>query len=168
MVTFAVSLVVALSAAVEGFFRFGDRWRHYRSLVEELKSEGWSFHELSGPYRADGATHESAIPHLRGPGQRPARARDPDLHRRDRGAGADRCRRPPRLAARRTAEGSRTEEGSTDSTQDGIADSPDEDRRTPPDEVADSRTRGLADRGPRLPRTGQRLDGQAGQRLEPG
>jgi len=60
--TFAVSLVVAVSAAVEGFFRFGERWRHYRSLVEELKSEGWNFHELSGPYRADGATHKTAFP----------------------------------------------------------------------------------------------------------
>lgn len=60
--TFAVSLVVAVSAAVEGFFRFGERWRHYRSLVEELKSEGWDFHELSGPYRSDGATHETAFP----------------------------------------------------------------------------------------------------------
>jgi hypothetical protein len=55
--TFAVSLVVAVSAAVEGFFRFGERWRHYRSLVEELKSEGWNFYELSGPYRAGGASH---------------------------------------------------------------------------------------------------------------
>ena len=61
-ITFVVSLVVALSAAVEGFFRFGDRWRHYRSLVEELKTEGWSYHELNGPYAADGATHESAFP----------------------------------------------------------------------------------------------------------
>jgi hypothetical protein len=60
--TFAVSLVVAVSAAVEGFFRFGDRWRHYRGLVEELKSEGWGFHELSGPYRTEGATHETAFP----------------------------------------------------------------------------------------------------------
>jgi Protein of unknown function (DUF4231) len=60
--TFAVSLVVAISAAVEGFFRFGERWRHYRSLVEELKSEGWNLYELSGPYRADGATHATAFP----------------------------------------------------------------------------------------------------------
>jgi hypothetical protein len=60
--TFAVSLVVAVSAAVEGFFRFGERWRHYRSLVEELKSEGWELHELSGPYRAEGATHKTAFP----------------------------------------------------------------------------------------------------------
>ena len=60
--TFAVSLVVALSAAVEGFFRFGDRWRHYRSLVEELKSEGWGFYELSGSYRGEGAKHKTAFP----------------------------------------------------------------------------------------------------------
>lgn len=60
--TFVVSLVVALSAAAEGFFRFGDRWRHYRSLVEELKSEGWAFHELTGPYATDGATHATAFP----------------------------------------------------------------------------------------------------------
>jgi hypothetical protein len=60
--TFVVSLVVALSAAVEGFFRFGDRWRHYRSLVEELKSEGWLFYELSGPYRAEDAKHKTAFP----------------------------------------------------------------------------------------------------------
>src|SRR4051794_338680 len=60
--TFAVSLVVAVSAAVEGFFRFGERWRHYRSLVEELKSEGWNLYELSGPYHAVGATHATAFP----------------------------------------------------------------------------------------------------------
>ena len=60
--TFAVSLVVALSAAVEGFFRFGDRWRHYRSLVEELKAEGWAYHELTDPYAGDGATHATAFP----------------------------------------------------------------------------------------------------------
>ena len=60
--TFGVSLVVAVSAAVEGFLRFGERWRHYRSLVEELTAEGWNFYELSGPYRARGASHASAFP----------------------------------------------------------------------------------------------------------
>jgi Protein of unknown function (DUF4231) len=59
---FSVSLVVAVSAAVEGFLRFGERWRHYRSLVEELKAEGWDFYELSGPYRTHGASHASAFP----------------------------------------------------------------------------------------------------------
>jgi len=59
---FGISLVVAVSAAIETFFRFGERWRHYRRLVEELKTEGWALHELSGPYRADGATQETAFP----------------------------------------------------------------------------------------------------------
>jgi hypothetical protein len=58
--TFAVSLVVAVSVAIEGFLRFGDRWRHYRSLAEEMKSEGWDFYELSGLYRAE--DHETAFP----------------------------------------------------------------------------------------------------------
>ena len=30
-VTFAISLVVGLSAALGGFVRLGERWRHYRS-----------------------------------------------------------------------------------------------------------------------------------------
>ena len=81
--TFAVSLVVAVSAAVEGFFRFGDRWRHYRSLVEELKSEGWDFHELSGPTgrRRD---PQDCVSRLRRPGERRAQARDAGVHRGDR------------------------------------------------------------------------------------
>ncbi len=48
--TFIVSLIVALSAAVEEFYRYGERWRHYRSMVESLKSEGWQFLQLSGAY----------------------------------------------------------------------------------------------------------------------
>jgi len=58
--TFIVSLVVALSAAVEEFFRYGERWRHYRQMTESLKSEGWQFLQLSGPY-AD-QTHVQAYP----------------------------------------------------------------------------------------------------------
>lgn len=50
-VTFAISLIVAVSSAVEGFFRFGDRWRHYRETAELQKIEGWQFFQLSGPYR---------------------------------------------------------------------------------------------------------------------
>ena len=50
MLTFVVSLVVALSAAVEEFFRYGERWRHYRRMTESLKSEGWQFLQLSGSY----------------------------------------------------------------------------------------------------------------------
>jgi len=48
---FVLSLVVALSAAVEQFFNYGERWRHYRRMVETLKIEGWQYFQLSGPYR---------------------------------------------------------------------------------------------------------------------
>lgn len=58
--TFVVSLVVALSAAVEEFFHYGERWRHYRRMTESLKSEGWQFLQLSGPYA--NLTHVQAYP----------------------------------------------------------------------------------------------------------
>lgn len=58
--TFIVSLVVALSAAVEEFFRYGERWRHYRRMTESLKSEGWHFLQLSGTYANH--THVQAYP----------------------------------------------------------------------------------------------------------
>lgn len=58
--TFIVSLAVALSAAVEEFFRHGDRWRHYRRMTESLKSEGWQFLQLSGAYANQ--THIQAYP----------------------------------------------------------------------------------------------------------
>jgi hypothetical protein len=60
-VTFAISLLVAASAAVEAFFHFGARWRHYRATVERLKSEGWTYAELSAHYNQEGATHRSAF-----------------------------------------------------------------------------------------------------------
>jgi hypothetical protein len=46
----AVGAVVAVAVAIEGFFRYGDRWRNYRGSCELLKSEGWSFFQLTGPY----------------------------------------------------------------------------------------------------------------------
>jgi hypothetical protein len=49
--TFVISLLVAVSVAVEEFFHYGERWRHYRSSVERLKIEGWEFFQLSGQYR---------------------------------------------------------------------------------------------------------------------
>jgi hypothetical protein len=52
--------VVALSAAVEEFFHYGERWRHYRRTVERLKSEGWQFFQLSGAYVNQ--THVQAYP----------------------------------------------------------------------------------------------------------
>jgi hypothetical protein len=59
--TFAISLLVAVSAAVEGFFRYGERWRHYRRTAELLKTEGWQFLQLTGHYRRH-AAHALAYP----------------------------------------------------------------------------------------------------------
>jgi uncharacterized protein DUF4231 len=61
-ITFAISLMVALSAAVEEFFHYGERWRHYRRTVEELKSAGWEFFQLSGRYRRYRSDPTSAYP----------------------------------------------------------------------------------------------------------
>jgi hypothetical protein len=58
--TFAVSLAVALAVAIEGFFHYGDRWRHYRRTVELLKSHGWQLFELAGAYATFG-THREAF-----------------------------------------------------------------------------------------------------------
>jgi Protein of unknown function (DUF4231) len=60
--TFGVSLLVACCAGIDEFFRFGERWRHYRRVAEQLKSEGWSFFQLSGPYRRFNPHHTKAYP----------------------------------------------------------------------------------------------------------
>jgi hypothetical protein len=52
MLTFLLSLLVGISVAIEGFFRYGERWRHYRRTVECLKIEGWHFFQLAGTYQA--------------------------------------------------------------------------------------------------------------------
>lgn len=58
--TFVLSQVVAISAATEQFFNYGERWRHYRRSVESLKTNGWQFFELSGPYQTY-TTHQEAF-----------------------------------------------------------------------------------------------------------
>lgn len=50
--TAGISAVVAGSTAIEQFFNYGERWRNYRRSAEELKSQGWKFFELGGPYKA--------------------------------------------------------------------------------------------------------------------
>ncbi len=50
-ITFVISLLVAISVAVEEFFHYGERWRHYRNTAERLKIEGWEFFQLSGSYK---------------------------------------------------------------------------------------------------------------------
>jgi hypothetical protein len=59
-ITFSVSLVVAIAAALDGFFGFGERWRSFRRTAELLKADGWQYFELSGPYVA--ADHTAAFP----------------------------------------------------------------------------------------------------------
>ncbi|MEG4534344.1 DUF4231 domain-containing protein [Microcoleus sp. D2_18a_D3] len=49
-VPFFVSQVVAVSAALDEFHRYGDRWRDYRKMAEDLKAEGWQYVQLSGSY----------------------------------------------------------------------------------------------------------------------
>ena len=56
-----LGVLVAISGSMEEFFRYGERWRHYRQTVEWLKIEGWRFFQLSNPYRKD-KSHAEAYP----------------------------------------------------------------------------------------------------------
>lgn len=58
--TFFLSQVVAISAAIEEFFHYGERWKHYRRTCESLKTQGWLFFQLSGPY-INYKNHEQAF-----------------------------------------------------------------------------------------------------------
>ncbi|HLO87224.1 MAG TPA: DUF4231 domain-containing protein [Nostocaceae cyanobacterium] len=58
--TFILSQVVAISAAIEEFFHYGERWRHYRRTAESLKAQAWQFFQLAGPYN-NYKTHEQAF-----------------------------------------------------------------------------------------------------------
>jgi hypothetical protein len=46
-----LGVIVAAASAVEGLFRYGERWQHYRRTAEALKAEFWRFSQLSGPYK---------------------------------------------------------------------------------------------------------------------
>jgi len=61
--TIGLSGVVAVSSAVEEFFHYGDRWRHYRHRLESLKTQGWQFSQLSGLY-SDYKSHKEAFPNF--------------------------------------------------------------------------------------------------------
>lgn len=61
IITVVLSLIVAVSAAIEEFFHFGERWRHYRRSVGQLKTEGWLFFQLGGPYESF-SSHKEAYP----------------------------------------------------------------------------------------------------------
>jgi hypothetical protein len=59
--TFGLGLLVAAAAALEEFFRYGERWRHYRRHAELLKAEGWAFLQLVGPAYTTVHTHAEAF-----------------------------------------------------------------------------------------------------------
>lgn len=48
--TVALSLLVVTCVTVEHLYGYGDRWRQAERFAERLKSEGWRFLQLSGPY----------------------------------------------------------------------------------------------------------------------
>jgi hypothetical protein len=60
VVTVALSLLVAISAGLEGLFGFGDIWREKRAAAEILKVQGWRFFQLIKPFA--GMTHRQAYP----------------------------------------------------------------------------------------------------------
>lgn len=61
LVITAVSLLVAISTAVEEFCRYGEQWQHYRQNSEALRTEGWQFVQLVGNYSDEHfPTHEAA------------------------------------------------------------------------------------------------------------
>lgn len=47
---FIISLIVAMAAAIEEFFNFGEKHRNYRKAAEAIKGEYWKFLQLTGPY----------------------------------------------------------------------------------------------------------------------
>ena len=59
--TFILGLLVAGAVAVEEFFRFGERWRHYRHQAELLRGEGWAFLARSGAIYRRQQTPEEAF-----------------------------------------------------------------------------------------------------------
>ncbi len=50
LVAIILGLVVAGLTAIEDFFNYGERWRHYRSIVEMLKAEWWRYYNQTGRY----------------------------------------------------------------------------------------------------------------------
>lgn len=60
-ITVVLGVIVAAATAVEHFLTSGQRWRHYRGSVELMKSEGWLYLELAGPY-SNLASLEAAFP----------------------------------------------------------------------------------------------------------
>ncbi|NEP12330.1 MAG: DUF4231 domain-containing protein [Symploca sp. SIO2C1] len=61
--TFGLSQIVAISAAVEEYFHFGDKSTQYRQTAELLKSDAWKFFQLGGSYQ-EYSDHMQAYPNF--------------------------------------------------------------------------------------------------------
>jgi Protein of unknown function (DUF4231) len=59
--TIGIGAIVTVSATIEEFYQYGDRWYSYRRSAELLKTQGWQFLQLSGSYRTY-KTHTEALP----------------------------------------------------------------------------------------------------------
>jgi len=51
LITLSFSTLVAILAALDEVFHYGDRWRHYRRTTEALKTLGWQYLMLNGHFR---------------------------------------------------------------------------------------------------------------------
>ncbi|MCU0514728.1 MAG: DUF4231 domain-containing protein, partial [Anaerolineae bacterium] len=54
-VTVTISLAVAISAAVENIYKYGDNWRSYRQAAEELQQEKFLYDVKAGRYAGNAA-----------------------------------------------------------------------------------------------------------------
>jgi Protein of unknown function (DUF4231) len=59
--TIVLSSIIAISAAVEEFYQFGNRWYSYRKSSELLKTNGWQFFQKGGQYKSS-KSHQEAFP----------------------------------------------------------------------------------------------------------
>ena len=57
--TFALSQIVAICAALEEFFHYGELYRQYRNSSELMQMEAWYYLQLSGIYK-NFSTHQLA------------------------------------------------------------------------------------------------------------
>src|SRR5262249_16123241 len=60
IITVVISLLVAISAGLEGLFGFGEIWREKRAAAEILKVQGWRDFQGIKPFT--GKTHQEAYP----------------------------------------------------------------------------------------------------------
>jgi len=59
--TIVISSIVAICAGLESFGGYGDIWREKRDICEVIKSEGFSFFQLTNDYSKN-KNHKAAYP----------------------------------------------------------------------------------------------------------